>query len=239
MSPRRRPSPDEDDLVDAPLLEDAERAEAAWLLARDKDPDAAPPSAEIARRYAEIEDLLANLSPHVAHQDWQDEVSRVATAAAPPALPWWNHPAFRWACGGGLVAAAALLLVLYPRPRDELEVAIRTGHKTGDDDRPRGDAKAFVGDHLVITARPKASGDLRVYRADGKLVGRCPDGPGCRSHPGDDYTIDVMLDAPLQYRVFLVIGMANASATGTMDVYLDAARAAHARVVSPPPIDVE
>jgi hypothetical protein len=72
-----------DDFVDAPFIDDDERAESEWLLARDNDPDARAPSSEIASDYAEIEDLLGNLPTGIADEVWHDEVLRAAIASAP------------------------------------------------------------------------------------------------------------------------------------------------------------
>jgi hypothetical protein len=234
MSESKRPTPD---LVDAPFIDDEERAEAAWLLARDSDPSTPAPSRELARDHAELEDLLGNLPAGASVESWHDEVLRLATSSAAPSRPPRRRRAYRWAIAGALVAAAAVAaVVLIPRPRPRaggLEVAIRPG------DPARGDStEAVVGDHVVIRARPRGTGDLRVYRADGVLVARCPDGPGCITAAHGEHAIDVRLDAPVQYHVILVDGLTGDLPGQTMDAYLDAARAANARIVTYPPIDV-
>lgn len=239
MSESKRPTTP--DLVDAPFIDDEEGAEAAWLLARDSDPSTPAPSQELARDHAELEDLLGNLPAGASDESWHDEVLKLATSSAAPSSAAPSPPprrrrAYRWAIAGALVAAAAVAaVVLIPRPRPravELEVAIR--HV----DPARGDStEAVVGDHVVIRARPRGTGDLRVYRADGVLVARCPDGPGCITAHGE-HAIDVRLDAPVQYHVILVDGLTGDLPGQTMDAYLDAARAANARIVTYPPIDV-
>ncbi len=70
-----------DDLVDAPFIDDDERAESEWLLARDNDRDARAPSTEIASDYAEIDDLLGALSTENSDEIWHDEVLRAAVAS--------------------------------------------------------------------------------------------------------------------------------------------------------------
>jgi len=236
MSPRRRDAAAQaDDLADAPFLDDAERAESEWLFARENDPLAPAPSAKIASDYAEIEDLLGTLPSGVSDERWHHEVLRAASSSASPSRPGWRRTAVRWAMGGAFVAAAAVaVLVLIPRaPAAELEVAIRHGDPT------RGDVKeVVVGDHLVVTARPREAGDLRVYRSDGTLVARCPHGPACAPSAQGEYTIELTLDAPVQYQVILVVGMGDALTSGTIDAYLDAAGAASARIVRYQPIDV-
>jgi hypothetical protein len=70
------------------------------------------------------------------------------------------------------------------------------------------------------------------------LVARCPDGPGCTSAGHGEYTIEIVLDAPAQYYVILAVGVTAPSPTGPMDAYIDAARTAKARIITPEPIDV-
>ncbi len=48
----------------------------------------------------------------------------------------------------------------------------------------------------------------------------------------------LLLDAPVRYRVILVVGRTDVPIGATMDEYLDAARATNARIISYPPIDV-
>jgi len=233
----RADTADDDDLADAPFIDDAERAEAAWLLARERDPGAPAPSPAIARDHAELEDLLGNLPPGPSDERWHDDVLRLASSSVSPIRPWWRKRGYRWAMGGGalVAAAAAAVLVLRPAPRslDELEVAIRPG-----DPARGGSGEAVIGDHLIIRARPRGTGDLRVYRADGPLVARCPDGPGCATSAHGELAIEVTLDAPVRHHVILVVGTPDRLPDGTMDAYLDAARAAKARIVMYQPIDV-
>jgi hypothetical protein len=234
-----RPGRDADD-------DKLERAESAWLLAREAAPDTPAPSPELAREYAELEDLLANPPPAPDDAGWQDDVLRLATAAAPAAVPPsapaprppQRRPIYRWAIAGTLIAAAAvvLLVLLRPQPRpdtSELEVAIRHGASV------RGDStEATPGDRLIIRARPRGAGELRVYRADGPLVARCPGAANCSTSADGEHSMEVTLDAPGQYHVLLVIGMSGDSPGGTMNDYLQATRTANARVVLHPPIDV-
>jgi hypothetical protein len=238
MSPRRPGEDDaQDDSGEAPLtLSEAERAESTWLLARDHDPEAPPPSSEIASDYAEIESLLGNLPPGPSEPSWYDEVLRAAAASATPPRPWWRGAALRWMIGGGLVTAAAaivVLIVLPGRVQPELEVAFSHVNAT------RSDAsEVVVGDRMRVIARPHDAADLRVFRAGGILVARCPGGAACRSSAQGEYELEVTLDAPVQYQVILVVGLRDAVPDGTMDSYMDAARAANARIIPYPPIDV-
>jgi len=232
---KRGGSGDAGDLVDAPFLDAAERAEAGWLLARARDPGAPAPSSAIAHDYAELEDLLGTLPVGPSDDSWQDEVLRLASPPVSPSRPRRRGHAYRWAIAGSLLAAAALaVVVLGPRPRgDELEVAIRHG------DLARGDSQeAVVGDRLRIRARPGGAGELRVYRAGATLVARCPGGPGCATPADGEHAIEVVLDAPVPYYVILVVGRTGDLPDGSMDTYIDAARAANVRIVTYPPIVV-
>lgn len=225
---------------DNPDLDDAERAEAGWLIARDRDPTAPPPSPQIARDYAEIEHLLGRL-PEPADDRWHDDVLRAAASVTPPSQP--RRAVFRRsrvaAVAVAAIAIAGIALWLQPSrpPEAELEVAIR--HT----DLSRGDSREVaVGDRLAVTARPHGTGDLRVFRSDGTQVARCPGGPACnRSTPREpelDLQVDLRLDAPVRYHVILVVGMNHAVPDCTMDAFLDAAHSAHSRVVQYAPIDV-
>jgi hypothetical protein len=229
-----KPGADPDsDLVDAPFLDDAERAESAWLLAREQDPGAPAPSPAIVRDYAELEDLLGSLPAGPPDESWHEEVLRLsatatATAAAAP-RPRPCRRRHRWAAAGALAAAAvATVVVLRPRsssPDGELEIEIRHG------DLVRGDATvAAVGDHLIVRTRALGGGDLRVYRADGALVGRCPVASECTISADGTLSLEVRLDAPLQHHVILVRGVTGHISGETMNAYLDAARAASARI---------
>jgi hypothetical protein len=76
-----------DDLVDAPFIDDDERAESEWLLARDHDPAAQAPSSMLASDYAELEGLLGNLPAGVADESWHEDVLRAAVSSAPASRP--------------------------------------------------------------------------------------------------------------------------------------------------------
>ncbi|HWU85958.1 MAG TPA: hypothetical protein VN253_01705 [Kofleriaceae bacterium] len=255
MSDGKRSTADPEDLAEAPFLDDLERAESAWLIARDEDPTAPAPTPAIQRDYAELEDLLGNLPPVAENDGWQDEVLRRATApvseavaaleAPAPAVATMVRPrrsrrASWWAAVGVIVAAAALaVVVLRPRsrpPADELEIELRRG------DQVRGDAQehavgghlvireAAVGDHLVIRGRSLETGDLRVFRADGALVGRCPEGPGCTIEADGSRSLEVTLDRPVPYRLILVTRLTGNLPGATRDEYLEALRAANAHI---------
>jgi hypothetical protein len=220
-----------DDPAEAPSLPDAMRAESEWLLARETDPSAPAPSPEIAADYAELEALLGSLPSGCTGERWQEEVLRAASAL--PSRPWWRTPVFKWVTTGALATAASVVVWrLLPRTPD-LEVRFR--HTSTTRSTP---GEHVIGDHLVITARPREAGDLRVYRSDGALVGRCPHGPGCKAGAHGVQTIDITLDAPVQYQVILVDGVSDAPPDGSIDAYLAAARAANARVIIYQPIDV-
>lgn len=246
---KRTAQADVEDLERAPFLDEEERAEAAWLLARDKDPAAPPPAPALQREYAVLEDLLGRLPAPAETGDWQQEVLRRAKAAsapaahvatpaaepqanpsAPPAPPGsgavlpFRRRATWWAASAALVAAAAVLAIVlaFPRPAPpsgELTIELRRG------DLVRGDPKeAAVGDVLVIRGRAEA-GDLRVFRADGALVGRCPDGPGCTMDASGERSLEIKLDQPTEYRVILVTGTSEILPGMARSEYLEAVHA--------------
>jgi hypothetical protein len=224
-----------EDLAVAPFIDDAERAESEWLIARENDPGAPAPSSKIASDHAEIHDLLGSLPLGSSDESWHDDVLKLASVSV-SVTPLRRRPLLRWTGGALLAAAAAVVVVVSLRPRPpapELEVAIHHGDPSRSDSRD-----AAVSDRLIVRARPRGASELRVYRADGPLVARCPDGPRCTTPAQGEYAIDITLDAPVQYHVILVVGTVAPLPEGTMDTYIDAARTANARIVTYQPIDV-
>ncbi len=71
-----------------------------------------------------------------------------------------------------------------------------------------------------------------------KLVARRPGGPACTASAREGYTLEVAPSAPATYHVILAVGLSDAPTDETMAGYLDAARAANARIIACPPIDV-
>ena len=224
-----------DDLVDAPFIDDDERAESAWLVARDGDPGAAPPSLEVAAHYAVLEDLLRELPAGRGDEAWQASVLRAVAA---------THQRGRRRRIAAVVAAIAAIIavVVVGRPSFRApELAIEIHHLGA----VRGGwGEVANGDHLIARAHGgpggprRATSELRVYRAGGALVGRCPGGPGCTVTPGGELVLEVALDAPVAYRVLFVTGLVQPLAGETLEAYLAAARAANARIVTPEPIEV-
>lgn len=237
MSPRgQRTAGVVGDLVDAPFIDEEERAEAAWLLARDADPAAPAPSESIAKDYEHLEDMLGDLPAGPLDDRWQDEVLKAAASRVSPAQRRWR-PIHAWVTGGAIAAAAAFAVILLRPGLPELEVAIRHGNEV-----VRGHDKVVVGDHLVVEAHVKnGAGDLRVFEANGMPVAQCPGGPGCRHASHDHYAIDFALEKLVPYQVILVVGDAAVVAglpDGTMQAFLRAASASDVRVVTYGPIDV-
>jgi hypothetical protein len=242
MSTRKwRITRDADGPANVPVSANAERTESAWLLAREHDPRAPAPSAEIAADYAELEELLSTLSPGPLDERWLEDVLRAASAATPAlrSRPWWRTTISRWVMGGALATAAITVMWLRPPRASEpvsepaIEVAIRHTSVTRS-----GPDEVVIGDQLVVTTRPRKAGDLRVYRSDGTLIAKCPNGPGCKAGSHGEQRIEITLDAPLQYQVILADGMNEALPDGTLDVYEEAARAVNARITTYHPIDV-
>lgn len=237
MSPRgRRTTGVVGDLADAPFIDDDERAEVRWLLARDTDPSAPAPSEAVANEHNRLEDLLGTLPAGPLDDSWQDEVLKAAGSRARSERNRRWRSSHAWALGGAVAAAATFaVILLLPRPQ-ELEVSIRHGQKV------RSHNEAVVGDHLVVEAHVKGgAGDLRVFEANGMPAAKCPGGPGCSLASGERYVIDLPLEKLVQYQVILVVGDAAVVARlpdGTMRAFLQGAGASDARVVTYGPIDV-
>lgn len=201
----------------------AEDAESEWLRARSRDPGAAPPSPALVREHAQLEGMLGNLPARRVDESWHDDVLKAAMAHQ-------RTTRRRWTAAILGAAAAVSVIWLWPahQPRDPaLNVWIR--HPNGE---TLGDAR--IGDHLMVRARLEADSDLRVYRESTELRARCPGGPFCSVSPDapDEKQIDLPLELPGVYDVLLVIGAGAISPEATMDDYLVAAHAAHARVES-------
>ncbi len=233
--------PDLDALL-APA-DDDERREGDWLVARDADPAAPPPSEEARRRHDELAELLATLPAGKDDERWQDAVLAAAhaadTAAGAPARRAGDRPAprRRWlrlaTMAGALAAAAAAVVYVMSRPPDapaaELQIAI---HRV---DAARSEDVA-VGDRLVIRARPHGPTELRVYQ-DQEPVLRCPGLPGCADGAAT-WQVDLRLAAPVRHVVILAYGPVTVGSGASLDEFVAAARAAGARLVVHPPIDV-
>jgi hypothetical protein len=179
------------------LFPDAdERAEAAWLIERERNPGTPAPSPELAREYAELEDLLHAMPPGLSDTSWQDDVLQKALVIAAPSRPT-RRPAAWIAAAGGLAAIAATAM-LWRRPAGAqgLDIAFQKVAVTRSDPKDN-----VVGDLLIVNAGSRRGGDVRVYRDD-TLVAKCPNGgPECTTTP-DRYTIKLTLKAPGRYQVY-------------------------------------
>jgi hypothetical protein len=230
MSPRPRIPDESDDPTRAPFADDAERAETDWLLARDRDPSAPAPSPQLAAGHAELENLLYTLPEGPPDDSWHDAVLKAALAPPPspaaPAPAWWQRRWLQWSMGGAFATAVAFSAwLLLRRPPPELEVTTRSLVATRS-----GSKEVAVGDQLVVKARPRGTADLRVFRSNGEMIARFPGGPASRITSSGVLAIEIILDAPGRYQVILVAGLEQPLPVGTMDAYIDAARAAKAHI---------
>lgn len=227
--------------LDEPPKDARERVEAEWLLAREKDPAAPPPSAAVAREYEELEHLLGSMPDGPSDQSWHDEILKKATAKpvlddgigngelvlkpTPRRTPWWKSAAALWA-GGGLATAAAAATVLTvvtiakkPTPADvgNLVVEIvKQGDLRGEGDKPGA---------LDITSR---RGDVRVFRkpsptSPGYEYARCATAGDLCKLEGDKLTFHVLLEQPGEYQVVWLPRVLENTDGATMEELLRAA----------------
>jgi hypothetical protein len=210
-----------DDDVSEPEVDAGARAEHAWLIAREADPAAPPPSAKVAAEYAQLEAMLGDVAIDDHDQSWRAEVLRRAHALSAPRR-WWRRPAARWALVGAAAAMIALVvLALRPPPSTQLAFHIVPA------DTHRADPnQAVVGDRFVASL-PRGGHDLRLFRPDGHLVAYCPGGPGCSGTE-----LAVKLDAVGMYYLYLVTGNVEIPFDATMSDFADHAANAHVQMRS-------
>lgn len=228
---------------DEPSAEHSERAEAEWLLAREKNPAAPPPSAAVAREHEELETLLGSMPDGPSDQSWHDEVLKKAMAkpseeeslgngqilplASPARRPWWKRAAALWATGGAataIAAAAVLTLTVFSQgptgtgtSGDGLMIAtITEGGVRGETERPAA---------LEIES---AKGDLRIFRKASPTstsyeVARCSAaGDRCKAL-GDKLAFRVTLEQPGLYQVVWAERTVANTDGGTLEAFERAA----------------
>jgi hypothetical protein len=143
-----------------------------------------------------------------------DHLARVwAAVDKPPRRRWLPRSGAGMITAGGVLVAAAAVLVLWlrrPEPPPRFAIDVVAGNGTA----IRGDAK--LGDRLRIRAR---EGAVRVYVNDRRLVLECP--RMCQHQ-------ELVLDAIARYQVLWIDGPAPAP-TGSIDGDIAAASAAGAR----------
>ena len=179
-----------DDTPETPMLRDSERTEFEWLMARDADPSEPAPSTKIAEDYTQLEGLLATL-PDDRDDGWQaDLLAKVRAEAANGSqrdtddrttTPIRRRRVGRWiGVSGGLVAAAVLAVIVFPRaPTPDTPVALTDLTIFQDSVAVRGARNAIHVGTTIETDAVSASAELRLYDPTDALIARCPDGPGC------------------------------------------------------------
>jgi hypothetical protein len=244
MSPRSLDpsSPTDEGDFDSQPPDERERAEAKWLLARESDPGAPAPSAEVAKDYEELEHLLATLPEPASDHSWHAEVLRQAAASKPVALgessrpttgepaaiqPLWRRRAVRWASSGVAAAAAAAIAIAVLRTPSEQtpsggEVALLTVEPLSSEGSVRSGSDRLGGLRILAS-----KGDVRVFRisseGDGTLTARCtPDKAGCKEI-GDRLAFEAPINTVGTYVVVLVVGKLDISESASMREFSDAA----------------
>lgn len=201
-------STEDDDKVIPAFADEAERAEYEWLRARDRDPDAPPPSAQVAREYEVLEDLLGSLPvPPLAAAAPLPPVEEVAGARPRRRSRWWLA-----AVAAALVAALILVLVIVPPAQfgsrgrvDQIAserglFSIRVAKADTLNRRAIG-----LGDVATLEVDDNHERELRVYR-DQALIARCPRGPACGPAGTGTLTLTLRVDRLGTYDVVLLEG---------------------------------
>ncbi len=232
---------------DADSADADERAEAAWLLARERDPEAPPPSPELARQHEELEHLFETMPVGPPDSSWHDSVlqqlaarsAERATADAKPATANDNSPPARSAeptkpapaprpwhrrsssVGTmiGTFAAVAAVAVAAVWMRPATDEGLQLAFTQVDAVRSGGDAHN-IGERLTVKA---PDGILRVYRNDaakGLEIAHCPGGPGCTVASDGALTLVLPLEAQGEHHV-LWIRDAKAGAVPASGATLD------------------
>lgn len=222
---------------DQPPKDSRERAEADWLLARERGLSASPPSAETAKDYEELEHMFATLPEAESDESWHDEVLKKAMAptvassaagtaveipASRPRRPWWKGSSIRWASGGlAMAGAAAILFVaIIPRPDGVAEIAMAPTKYEFD---VRGERRPSE-----LTARGE-KGELRIFRkasrtSPARFFARCvPATEQCKDI-GEQLAFTVSIAEPGIYIAVSVEGPINVEETATMEEFRQAAK---------------
>jgi hypothetical protein len=174
--------------------------------------------ADCQQYHAQINELRADLGKIVVPgppERWQQLVwQRIdRSRSARRLVLWFALP----------VAAAAALLIVVLRPREEAAtgplLAVAFEH---DPQRPRTRGDVAVGDALRVNATVREPAELRVYR-EGTLAFRCAGPPACERR-GDQLSLRWTIPAVGRYRVILVA--ASAPAPKSLDEDAAAATAA-------------
>lgn len=174
---------------------------------------------------ASYDPLERQLADHQAEggppPDWEARVWAQVAEGQSAAGAWW-----RWLLPPLLFGAATVAFLLWPSvPDDGFTLQIKRGVRL-----MRG-LSAAPGDELVVRAGAggRAHVEVRVYRGDTTLVGRCVGAGDCR----------VELASPGAYRVLLVRADVTIGAKSAgLDDDLGRARAAGADVEVSEPVDV-
>jgi hypothetical protein len=159
------------------------------------------------RHRALAEDLRSLVGGEEPPAGWRDAVWE--RAAAGPA----RRRSHGWTWAAGLAAAAAVAVVLLPRPAAR-PVSLAVDVLAGPAAARRTDTTA-VGSRLAlrIPLRGEGRAELRVYRNDTDLVLRCADQPPCR-RSGRDLVAEVTLDAIGRYQPVAVVFTREVPAPG-------------------------
>jgi hypothetical protein len=201
---------------------DDDKADEAWLLARESAEDGAAvaaPSDETRRVYDALAAELAQLPAAPAPAGWRDRMLAALDepAAAPAPRP---RPTRHWSLIAAPLAAAAAVLLIWRLSADRpQQIAIEVEVRAGDVVRRAGEAPA-VGDFFVARALLPGAGELRVYRNDRAMVARCPQHPACRTRKvgdRDELSVELPMTSKGDYRAIVIEGAIGLGLSGSLD----------------------
>lgn len=196
----------------------------------DRDPDD-PAHAPVR---AALSETGADLQPKPGWEAkvWERIDAGAGSSGGRAQLPNVARRRAAWLVGGGVLAAAAIALVVWRaggEGRERVVVADASLEVRRSSQVVRGTAAA-PGDTAVVR-QPAAGGVVWIYRGESTLVVACDvgrvAGPACRRE-GAGVTVELVLDRPGTYHVLTMSG-ASGAAPATVDEALAALTTAGAR----------
>ena len=217
----------------------------AWLLARERGEERAPPAPDRPVVYARIAALIAEMSPADkptairAPQGWERRALAAIDAEERSRPAARKRRLVLAAVAVGVLAAAAVAVILIAPDHRVRSPMLALEFRAGGELNRGG--PAAVGDVLIVRGELPEAGELRLYREPDGLVARCPGDEGCRVQSrgtGRSMVMEVRLAAPGHYRAVLFAGSPLPPPTGSLEGDLAAATAAPGVTAVTKPLEV-